>query len=105
MRSKRDLPPGTTLASDQSSPAISVSDGVAVRRPKMSGIQCSIQHPLKSGKPASPAVGLCGAGVVLRPGDRAAVMLQLKHADGTSLAALVEPEDFAALVDIFGETA
>lgn len=102
--SKPDVPPGVTCSQDQSSPAISLSDGAAVRRPELSGIQCSIQHPLKGGKPASLKPGLCGMGVVLRPGDTPAVMLQLTHADGTSLAAMLEAEDFAALIDIFRET-
>lgn len=55
--------------------------------PEMEGVQCEVQHTLSSGKPFSPEPGMCGVGVVILPTGQPRLLIQIKHADGTSLGA------------------
>lgn len=64
-------------------------DGKSVifHAPEMEGISCKVQHSVASGKPQCPEPGMLGVGVVVLPTGQPRVVLQIKHADGTSLSA------------------
>lgn len=69
-------------------------DGLSViyNQPEMEGVVVEVQHALQSGKPFCPDPGLCGVGVVTLPTGQPRIVLQIKHADGTSVSAtLLEP--------------
>lgn len=94
------LPAGAKLSSDQFSRPHTHAAGGFVRNPELEGIQTNVQHSIDSGKPASPLLGLFGAGLILTP-DGPMVMAQTKHADGTSLGVLMTIPEAASYRDIF----
>ena len=99
------LPPGTKLSADQTSAPVSFGEDtgpgtVRFPKPEMLGIQCQIQHPQKAGKGMTTDPGLLGAGVVMTT-DGLRFMLQLQHPDGSSMAAILSPQDYISFADIF----
>lgn len=103
MNDEPKLPPGVTIAPDQSSAPISYQQpgDSSVQRPELEGIQCSVQHPVISGHLSTTELGLLGAGVVVQADGSAAVMVQMKHADGTSLGVLLGPGEYAAFAEVY----
>lgn len=67
--------------------------------PDMDGLICEVQHSARSGKPVSVEHGLCGYGVVIMPNGQPKVLLQVKHADGTSLSVPLQIADAATLLE------
>lgn len=60
---------------------------VVFNKPEMEGVVCEVQHSIQSGKPFCADPGLCGVGVVTLPTGEPRLVLQIKHADGTSISA------------------
>lgn len=72
-------------------------------KPELLGIPCQIQHPTESGKGWSEDAGLLGTGIVMTPIGPVAI-IQAKHADGTSLGAILTPDEFASFIECLVET-
>lgn len=99
-----DLPHGVKLAEGAAISEFNPINGnVGSFEPQLAGIQTQVQHSTNSGKPATDKPGLVGLGLVLTP-DGPMVSLQLKHADGTALGAMMTIPDFHAHCEIAAET-
>jgi hypothetical protein len=73
--------------------------------PGTEGIDCSVQHPVKSGKAVSTVYGRIAAGPVEHPTGEARVILQITHADGSQLAAMFNALEFEALCQVMAGAA
>lgn len=84
-----------------------VADGrsVVFNHPEMEGLTCEVQHSLKSGKPFCPDPGLIGVGVVVLPTGQPRLVLQIKHADGTSVSATLKGPDLRLLLECLDDAA
>lgn len=68
-------------------------------QPELEGIACEVQHSVQSGKPFTAEPGMIGAGVVVMPTGEPRVILQTKHADGTSLSGTLRFPDLMLLLE------
>lgn len=77
------------------------SDGQSVifHQPDLEGVQTEVQHSVKSGKPFEPRPGMVGFGVVILPTGQPRIVMQIKHADGTSLGASFIKDTLIALLE------
>jgi hypothetical protein len=108
MKDDNTLPPGVRPVEDQTSDAYRddraeplEADGTfSVRAPEMIGTQCQVQHPLSAGKGHELRPGILGVGAVDSPVGPV-VIVNLIHADGSSLAAILTREDYLAFGDDF----
>jgi hypothetical protein len=71
--------------------------------PEMEGVICEVQHSLKSGKGFCPDPGMCGVGVVTMPTGQPRLILQIKHADGTSLGATLTESRALAILECIAD--
>lgn len=76
-------------------------DGKSViyNAPDMEGVCVEVQHSVQSGKPFCPDFGMCGVGVVTMPTGQPRLVLQTKHADGTSLGATLTETSALTLLE------
>lgn len=72
---------------------------VVYQQPQMEGVQCEVQHSLKSGKPMTKERGIMGVGVVTLPTGQPRLIVQIKHPDGTSLSATLMATGALTMVD------
>lgn len=73
---------------------------VAYHRPPLEGIVTEVQHSIESRKPVTTMPGMVGAGVVVLPTGQPRVIIQVKHPDGTSLAAILNAQCLATITEI-----
>lgn len=103
---RMQLPTGVALSDDQDSPPISPAVAEAgdlrISKPEMIGIHTQIQHPTTSGKPPTTKPGLIG-GSVVHAADGPRVLIQMKHADGSSLGAILLPDEYLAFGECYAE--
>jgi hypothetical protein len=80
-------------------------DGKSVifNAPEMEGVECEVQHSVRSGKGFCPTPGLCGVGVVTLPTGQPRVVLQIKHSDGTSLSATLTQSIGLAILECIAD--
>lgn len=82
------------------------SNGIsAVVQPMMEGANIEVQHSYASGKPYTAERGLWGVGVVTMPNGQPRIIMQVKHADGTSLSMTLKSDDMLMIVDSLIEAA
>jgi hypothetical protein len=72
---------------------------VVFPHPVMDGFAAEVQHSVASGKPYCPDPGMCGIGVVTLPTGQPRLVMQTKHADGTSLSVTLKAADALVLLD------
>lgn len=99
------LPPDLRLSANPDSPPITFADNLSAEfahfhQPELVGIACQIQHPTVSGKAPSKEPGMLGCGIVITP-DGPIFIVSVRHADGTSLAAMLQPEDYIGFAEIY----
>lgn len=83
-----------------------IGDGMILgiaHKPEFRGIAVQVQHPLQAGKPPADGDGLVGFGICVAP-DHLMIMLDIRHPDGTGLAALMGMEEFEALGEVYTKT-
>lgn len=65
--------------------------------PALEGIVCEVQHPVGGGEFTNEK-GSFGCGVIVLPTGQPRVIVQIKHADGTSLGATLKDATDAAIM-------
>ena len=82
-------------------------DGASVvfDHPALEGITCQVQHSVGSGKPHSTEPGTVGVGVVTLPTGQPRLVMQIKHADGTSMACIMMAAECMTIVDCISDAA
>ena len=73
---------------------------VLFRHPTLEGIACEVQHSVQSNKPRATDLGSIGAGIVTLPTGQPRIILQVKHADSDSLAAVLRHDDALTVIEV-----
>jgi hypothetical protein len=106
-----DLPGGLKWSPQgQDSPPISVAEaspdnpeGLVTHKPEFLGVSVQVQHPLGEGRPPCDRPGMLGVSSLAAPDGDFRVMVGLTNADGTSMAAILSPEEYVSFGECYVE--
>lgn len=102
------LPGGATMSDPETPPVTAGSkagpDHFHFAEPEFLGIRTQVQHPSQSGKPPTHEAGVIGCSYLAAEDGEFRVLLNLTHADGTSLAAILDRNDYISFGDCYVQT-